>query len=366
MPKSKKTNSQQNQAGDDQATSASPSRQGLSRRGLSRRRKIVFGLFTVIVFFAIAEGMLRFAGFRVEQRVEHMQFSFPIDDYNNNSPQPFLQRDPVLFWKPTAGILGHNSLGCYGPEFSKEKPAEKTRVLCLGDSCTHFGPISYPDILRATLEKTAPGEYEVINAGVIGYTSYQGKTLLESVASDWSPDIVTVYFGWNDHWLSVGVEDKNQHGGQASPVTDTLGGLRLFQVARMLKSNQRDASSKQFRVSLTDYEKNLRSISDWCRSNNAQPCYLTAPHAFDLGIPPYLVQSGEITDEASLIPLHQSYNEVVRKVAKESSVPLIDLAVEMQTMDKQKLFIEDHIHLSESGRVHVARRIKEVLENIQR
>ncbi|MCP4657266.1 MAG: hypothetical protein GY856_17795, partial [bacterium] len=56
----------------------------------------------------------------------------------------------------------------------------------------------------------------------------------------------------------------------------------------------------------------------------------------------------------STVELHRSYNAVVRRVGGELGVKVVDLAREIDGMDKQKLFDRDHIHLSDAGRTLVA------------
>jgi hypothetical protein len=60
-----------------------------------------------------------------------------------------------------------------------------------------------------------------------------------------------------------------------------------------------------------------------------------------------------------LIGLHSQYNDIVRQVAGELSVPLVDLDREFSALDKGVLFIEDHIHLSQAGRILAGRLIAE-------
>ncbi len=336
---------------------------GSSRQAIPLRRKLLFSAIVVILFFGSFELLLRLAGFQVNLSVERMAFTFPIDDYNSSAPQPFLVRDETLFWRPKAGVMDHNSHGFYGPEFNTEKQAGVFRIVCLGDSCTHFGPDSYPDMLRVYLDGVAPGKFEVINAGVIGYTSFQGRRLLESEVLGWSPDLVTVYYGWNDHWLARGRQDKNQNA-ESSALSDALRGVRIVQLAAFVLGGLGSESSNVMRVEPEDYRDNLTRIGEDCKSNDVAICYFTAPHAFDLGIPPYLVQSGEVADASSLIALHQSYNQTVRDVANSRGAMLIDLASEMDAMNKQDLFIDDHIHLSRVGRLYVTRRIIETLTSI--
>ena len=338
------------------------SQRSSSRRGVPLGRKILFSGITVLLIFGSIELLLRLAGFRVNLSVERMEFTFPIDDYNSSAPQPFLVRDEALFWRPKAGVMEHNSHGFYGPEFNVEKKSGVFRIVCLGDSCTHFGPDSYPDMLRVYLDEMAPGKFEVINAGVIGYTSFQGRRLLESEVLDWSPDLVTVYFGWNDHWLARGRQDKNQNE-ESSAVMDAWREFRVVQLTAFAMEGLRSESRNLMRVELDDYRENLIRIGLQCESRDITVWYFTAPHAFDLGIPPYLLQSGEVADERSLIPLHQSYNQTVREVANASGAPLVDLATEMDGMNKQELFLDDHIHLSRGGRFYVTRRIIEMLES---
>ena len=291
-----------------------------------------------------------------------MEFTFPIDEYNNSAPQPFLVRDETLFWRPKAGVMDHNSHGFYGPEFDVEKEPGVFRIVCLGDSCTHFGPDSYPDMLRVYLDGTAPGKFEVINAGVIGYTSFQGRRLLESEVLDWSPDLVTVYFGWNDHWLARGRQDKDQNA-ESSAVMEALREVRVVQLTAFATGGLRSESRNLMRVEPGDYRENLTGIGQQCESRDIAVWYFTAPHAFDLGIPPYLLQSGEVADASSLIPLHQSYNQTVREVAIARGAPLVDLASEMDDMNKRELFLDDHVHLSRGGRLYVTRRIIEMLRS---
>ena len=46
--------------------------------------------------------------------VERMVFTFPIDEYDQNSPEPFLQRDAELFWKPKANVVDTTRWGSTG------------------------------------------------------------------------------------------------------------------------------------------------------------------------------------------------------------------------------------------------------------
>jgi lysophospholipase L1-like esterase len=137
--------------------------------------------------------------------------------------------DPVLGWKNQPGTcrgvtqvdgrwvpLTHevNRLGFRGPEISPRKPQGTTRIVCMGDSGT-FGVLalprrgkrgkikwraitSYPDALRERLEQEGRHDVEVINAGVIGYSSAHALRQLMVQLLDLAPDILTLRLGIND------------------------------------------------------------------------------------------------------------------------------------------------------------------------
>ena len=328
-------------------------------RTLSRRRKLLFSVVVCFVFFGILECVLWLSGFEAATRVETMAFTFPMDDYNRGSSEPFLERDPDLFWKPRPGIMGHNSQGCSGPEFSLSAREGVFRIVCLGDSCTHFGPDSYPAMLQSLLQKEAPGKFEVINAGVIGYTSFQGLALLKRRVISWSPDLVTVYFGWNDHWLARDFADTDQSNRVPSllRLRNALDHSRTIQLAQLAYSQFTSPSRPGMRVAIDDYRSNLREMFQACEAMWADMWLITAPHALDISIPPYLMTSGEVDDPSLLVSLHRRYNSAVRQVAAEQQITLIDLEDEIDTMDKAQLFLDDRIHLSDLGKSYTAQRL---------
>ena len=323
----------------------------------SAGNQLLYSGLTALVVFGAVEGAFRIAGYNRPATVESMAFTFPIDDYNRDAPVPFLQRDDVLFWKPRPLVLGHNSRGVFGPEFKDAKDPRQFRIVALGDSCTHFGPDPYPQRLQAMLDTERPGRFDVINAGVIGYSSFQGLTRLKHEVSGWGPDLVTVYFGWNDHWLARGYPDREQLAarGVLDRLRRALDRLRFYQWLESVFARRPSLQTAvQYRVSLTDYADNLREMKRAADGMGARLWLITAPHALDLGIPPYLATSGEVADMAGLIALHGRYNDQVRAVARETGATLVDLDRLIGSMDKTGLFIDDHIHLSDTGKTLAA------------
>jgi lysophospholipase L1-like esterase len=96
----------------------------------------------------------------------------------------------------------------------KEKLPRTRRLLSLGSSIT-FGwgvPAAevFPEIVRKGLEKAFPkGSFETLNAGVPGYSSFQGMLYLEMIIPRFRPDVVVAEFGINDGTVATGKQDKD-------------------------------------------------------------------------------------------------------------------------------------------------------------
>jgi len=106
--------------------------------------------------------------------------------------------------------LNINSQGIRGDKPVPERSSGRLRILCLGDSIT-FGldvddDLTYPSQLEKILRQ-APGrggEVEVINAGVVAYSSRQGLVYFDQRLGKLEPDLVIWGFGFNDpHSTSV-------------------------------------------------------------------------------------------------------------------------------------------------------------------
>ncbi len=119
------------------------------------------------------------------------------------------KQDPDLLWKlrPNSPLSENerlNSHGFRGPEFSIVKPPDTYRVLILGDSRSFgFGLVNYEDIYSARIQHYfdqtfGQGKTEILNLSVIGYSSYQGKVLLKKFGNILKPDMVIIWFGFND------------------------------------------------------------------------------------------------------------------------------------------------------------------------
>ena len=115
--------------------------------------------------------------------------------------------------KPTTYTVQTDEHGFRTPGFTEKKPPGIFRVVCLGDSSTLGmnveGDDPYPRVLARLLEDARPGRFEVLNLGVIGYTSRQGLELIRQQVLHYEPDLVIFAFGTNDRfWRNPRSDDE--------------------------------------------------------------------------------------------------------------------------------------------------------------
>ena len=97
-----------------------------------------------------------------------------------------------------------NSLGFRGKEFEPKFKSRKYRMFCVGGSTTACGMCgdedTWPFRLQSYLEESGC-DIEVINAGTLGWTSYQELLLVKEELIHYKPDILLLHEGWNEEFV---------------------------------------------------------------------------------------------------------------------------------------------------------------------
>lgn len=324
----------------------------LARARRGRRPGPWLALATLQALLVVPELGLRSAGF---EHLSGIQFGYP-------HPADFwrLELDDELFWKlPSSSPLA-NSMGFFGPEPARPKPASVARLVMLGDSCSQQDhPFAWPEIAARELPAEGGRRWECVNLALSGYSSHQGLRVARRWLAGLEPDLVAVYYGWNDHWLARGAIDSHKR--------PALVFERLYRSSALLQALRKtlvawgalagDARLQDApRVPLDEYRANLAAILALAREAGARVVLVTAPSTHDLGVPPYLLAHRFQRDALAVVEEHRRYNEALREVAARHEAPLFDLeALFAELPDRRSLFLEDGIHFSEAGRFAVAR-----------
>jgi lysophospholipase L1-like esterase len=349
-----------------------------------RRRKVLFALVAVLLFLGLAEAGLRLAGFSYQPVPEQiwlgrLQGGVPTGEVVFDRMVPGLfTRDALLFWRPVAGREPFNAAGLRDSrELPDAKPAGEVRLLALGDSCTFLGePLPWTDLLEDRLRRAGRHQVRVLNAAVPAWSSLQGLRYLESRGLDLEPDVVLIYFGWNDHWRATVKPDAEFpiQGEEVVAVQRALSRSRLYQLLNdLLKGAWRSprlpegggapfddtadlsalATQRPFRVPLPSFEENLGRLARLARERGARPVFITAPSRLAAGsVPQYLFAHGFVARGGPPVQeIHDSYAAAVRRLARESGALLVDAASHFAAArDGGRDWIrDDGIHLTAEG-----------------
>ena len=304
----------------------------------------MFAAAGVILALALAEAALRVAGFHFDL-APALQFGWPDPATITEAYRP----DPDLLWVTRDY---HDVLRAA----RRLHPA----VVFMGDSCTEFG--SYPARTIERLKADASSLTSGVKLGVGGWSSEQGVAQLRRDVVPLHPKVVTVYYGWNDHWVAMGLTDPEI--ARAHRLRSLAAWSRVVQLWLRLKVNM--AAKRRpppNRVPLAQYEDNLRSIAHQAESAGIAPVFITAPSNHIAGREPAYLARRHVRSLAELVPLHNAYVEATRRVAHETGAALCDAAATFAALPQPHdgYFKADGIHLTDTGNEEMATVVSECL-----
>lgn len=325
----------------------------------TRRRERRFALAAMLVGLlcglALVEGGMRVAGLQYTVYPTRFQFGWP----DSRTLATDFVLDPQIQWKPRDY---DNTL--------HQAQGHAIDIIHMGDSCTQLG--TYRADLLALLQSHYPHRtFNTLNLAVAGWSSYQGLQQMQRDVVALRPRIVTIYYGWNDHWLSFGIPDKDLDFSQAQhPWWRWLQNVRVFQLVAWLYNEQfilkGDHTRRPLRVAPEDYRANLTRMVQLAKQHGITPILLTAPSSHQTGKEPAYLQDRFLDDITQLVPLHQQYNTIVREVAKQENVLLLDLAADFAAMPadtvRNEYMMYDGIHWRPAGSEKVAEELFNFLQ----
>jgi len=241
---------------------------------------IILSLFLAEVGTRVIMPMFKKEG-AVSPSLDKPTFNVPI---NKEDSQLFWRLKPLVHYKE----IDINSKGFRGKEFSTKKGSGAYRIIALGDSSTLGVGVpnseTYCVILESFLNqpKNSSREYEVINAGVAGYSSLQGLRYLKNEITNYRPDLITIYFGLNDYLYARGQNDRDRP--QLAPwiiKTDHIMSYSQFyrllkgMVSRLISPERKYPPDR--RVDFPDFKKNLIAMIAAAREGGAKVLLLNVP-----------------------------------------------------------------------------------------
>lgn len=288
----------------------------------------------------------------------------------------------------------HNASGFRANSEFDPKKGGKTRIICLGGSTTYGASVvdndsTYPSQLEKLLNSDVRVErwedVEVLNLGVGGYTSHEDLLNLRIYGMPLDPDVVVIQSGVNDVAPRFYPELHAEYAHFRKPLTAVEAGaltkgiyrskllillgwqFGLIQPLTLQSRTQyplppgEEAVENMARNGVGEYTRNLSEMLDILEASNVEVWLLTGAHLFGVH---FLApdEEGRLLDDAYRRGLIE-HNEVVRSIAAERGVGVVDLE---RRMPMRREFFSDPIHMTEEGNLVKARIIAEAMQSASR
>ncbi len=338
-------------------------------------------VFIFIILFSIAE-----IGVRVRHYLKYGGFSGIETSYKVDKKTGM--RTPIP--GKTTGGISINSLGFRGPEITEEKPENGIRLAFLGASTTYCAEVTSNDLVWTDLVTQKLGttteniQFDYINGGVPGYKVSDSIKNLKLRVASLQPDIIFIYHATND--LSFNTRRLAKAQGLVAEKNSEKESLSWFSqyslLAYLVEKNlrlidlQNQSEKIQGKLSydikeiIEPFERDLRVLVDESKKTAQFVALITFSHRIRAE------QSQEERTKASITSLYympymavntilegfDAYNEVIRRVAKEKNVFLID---SNNSIPGDGISFNDSVHFTNNGSQQMANRILAELDKSQ-
>ncbi len=209
---------------------------------------------------------------------------------------PYLyERRPGEFWITT--MQGGLRMRIHQADLAAGEVSQRDAIVMFGDSTTAARPAEVRNVYAARVQEALAkqgSDLMVINSGASSDTTDRARSRLQEHVLELKPKLAVIQFGMNDAAIDV----------------------------------WKNPPAQKPRVPIDRYGENLRWMADQLKKGGAKIVLLTAaPVRWTdtlrklYGKPPYDVNDPLGFDKAAL----ERYNGVVRKLAKELNVPLVDV-----------------------------------------
>ena len=253
-----------------------------------------------------------------------------------------------------------NSDGFRGPELETPKPEDRVRLWCIGGSTTFDlfaadDAHTWPALLAQRLDAAWDASVDVVNGGVPGETALGGMSRLKH--SDLAPDLVILYTGPNE-LAQIRMHEPMGHELMLPSIATVRVARRILPIVPVTPPEYEDHRLSETQMS--DLRRDLVGV-------------------VELGIPVVLVthaiyaqpgDSGDLarervdvtsrllrlTPEATIDAI-DSYNRMVRELAEEHGLGLVDLRA---SFDGDSRWWVDSVHFSPEGSERAAQLLAEV------
>ena len=322
----------------------------MEKKRYSFGNKLLLTLASLGVALVLCEILLRMFGYHYSPMSIKVEGVSPDCRFAHSFGDENFEYDPKLIWRPRRDHSVFNAQGFRGALLLSPKRAGEFRIVAIGDSNTlgwANGGSNWPKQLDQ-LVREKDEDFKVTNAGVWGYSSFQGLGRFKEVL-DFQPDMVLISFGANDaHRVRVPDAQFATPLFQ-SPLFATRTGQLVVAVWHRITAGAPDAQQEKPvpRVSLQEYRDNLSEIVRISQEHGIRCVLLTRP---------FQGRSPHKTYWKYHAP---TYVDATLEVARRYDVPLVDIH---EHFDGKTKYFADESHFNADGHRHAAELIYEAIQ----
>lgn len=332
-----------------------------SRHIPARIRKLGYTILVNGLVFAFLFGGLEIA-YRIHREGVSRAFGNLFSFVRSGDPknERWVVNDPELGYRLNPGNPAYNQRSVRGGEIAVPKPAGVHRIVYLGDSITFPDP-GFVSYTREEIVKQ--GAFEVINAGVPGYTAFQEVLFYKKFLAPTAPDLVIWVYCLNDNHRFLHRFDREgnmlwareaEAPGNMNPLwgflirhSYVLRRIHFGMAGKAMNSGQRyewegniafDSAWKD--ESWPEYEAQLKELSRILLAQGAKLAIIVVPFE------PQLAHARDIEALAYVTKPQRK----VASLCEKYGIPCLDLYAPFAAESAQgrKLY-EDGIHLTPEG-----------------
>jgi hypothetical protein len=274
--------------------------------------RLLLAAFGIVAALALSEVALRVARFHFDL-VPTLEFGWP----DAVAMRDAYAADPDLVWVTRD----------YRERLRDARRMHPALVF-MGDSCTEFG--SYPAKTLARLQAAGSPLGRGIKLGVAGWSIAQALTQLRRDVIPLHPRVVTLYYGWNDHWVARGPTDPEIM--RARALRHLADHLRLAQLwLKVEVAFDAKRTPPPNRVPIASYATYIVTIVHEARAAGIDPVFITAPANHVRGREPAYLAKRHVRTLAEVVPLHDEYLQATRTNAVRAGATVCDAAAALPT-----------------------------------
>jgi len=360
---------------------------------IESRRKIlspiVYTIILLIIMFGVLEAGLRMLsihlyltddGYAWGKKYNHIygwdltpNYRGTYFDWVTNKPR---ETDPK--YRRTISI--NSSAFRDDEEITLTKPANTFRLFTLGDSITFGWGVESVDTFTKKLQQrlnefSSNTKFQAINAGIVGFNSYQGVRLLKHKLLAYNPDLIIVAYGGTNYVLSASTDKESLRTGSLT-LTKIANIGRKFYIYRslreiMIRFNKVSKDKMKRRVYPEDFRNDLRNLIKIAKENNIGVVLMTIPSNVLTGqVAKWTIEKRSYSNsKEEVISEHKKMNDIIREVAKDEKIVLADIAEkfnELKNAGREDLFYRpedawDDYHPSEEGHRIIAEELYRII-----